>query len=435
MRPKGYPACVLLSFVIAASFLGIGRVALCGVCFARTKPSSVENPWQGANDSDAGAETPRLPGLAATLKVRPPSSIAPFGPNLTSWPKVSRDNCGSRTSAARTALTCGADVVAEARTYKDTQSRTRASDAHTSAPATFRATAGVGAANFSSPITFEPAGGTAGQAVQYVGRGKGMTVLLESGGIEITVGSAASTNTTPTSVQLRLVNSGVAQSTVSGLMVNGGPSAPPSHRKRRRGPASKPRTHRRRNRQNMPRRDTPGHAGQTPRGQRAPKQRIPRQTKPSGQLETPPPNDGSGAANFAWQGVTPLEGESNCFLGSDPAKWRMHVRHFAAAEAKDVLPGVGIVAYGNAEGAEYDLRIAPGVDAGDLRLEIAGTGAARSQDVRLDASGDLLITLEGRELRTKKPAIYEEWAATESHPLRRKQIDGGWSRRVPCGAA
>ena len=121
-----------------------------------------------------------------------------------------------------------------------------------------------------------------------------------------------------------------------------------------------------------------------------------------------------------------LEGESNYFLGSDPAKWRTHVPHFVEAEAKNVLPGVDIVAYGNAEGAEYDLRIAPGVDARDLRLEIAGVGAARSQDVRLDASGDLLMTLDGRELRMKKPAIYEEWAATESHSLRRKQIDGGY---------
>jgi len=57
-----------------------------------------------------------------------------------------------------------------------------------------------------------------------------------------------------------------------------------------------------------------------------------------------------------------LGGESNYFLGSDPAKWRTHVKHFAAAEVKNVLPGVDIVAYGNAEGVEYDLRVPPKSD-------------------------------------------------------------------------
>jgi hypothetical protein len=103
-----------------------------------------------------------------------------------------------------------------------------------------------------------------------------------------------------------------------------------------------------------------------------------------------------------------------------------HVQHFAAAEAKNVLPGMDIVVYGNAEGVEQNLRVAPAVEARDLRLEINSDGAAHAANLRLDASGDLLVTLDGRELRMKKPAIYEEWAATESHASRRKQIDGGY---------
>ena len=253
-----------------------------------------------------------------------------------------------------------------------------------------------------------------------------MTVLLGSGGIEVVAGSEGAPNATPGSVQLRLVKSGTAQRTANGTPRNAGPSAPTRHRRRRSGATSTPGTRRRRNRQNMPRRDTPGHKGQDPLPQRPPRQRLPRETKPTSQLATPPANGANSEENFAWQGVTALEGESNYFLGSDPAKWRTHVRHFAAAEAKKVLPGVDIVAYGNDEGVEHDLRIAPGVDARDLRLEIAGVGAERSQDARLDAYGDLLIMLEGRELRMKKPAIYEEWAATDSRASRRKQIDGGY---------
>lgn len=131
-----------------------------------------------------------------------------------------------------------------------------------------------------------------------------------------------------------------------------------------------------------------------------------------------------------WQGENAVGGESNYFLGNDHLQWRTHVKHFAAAEARNVLPGVDIVAYGNAEGVEYDLRVAPGVDAGDLRLAIAsiGAGAERPEHTRLDTAGDLIVTLDGRELRMKKPAIYEEWAATAEQPLRRrKQIDGGYT--------
>jgi len=459
MRPKGFPACVLFSFVIAASFLGMGRVVLRSLQSARTSPSSIA--------------APRLAGLTSGLRPRPPGSNAPLRLNLKPEHKDLRGDCKRGTSMAKqtadkvgllggrsfssdnkclaltglqplrkrfesfsasckAVLPCRVDVVAKATT--DTATLVRATPAvpGTSVPSPFVPAAYPPArtltANFSLPITFEPAAEAAGQAVQYVGRGKGMTVLLDSAGIEIVAGGGTAANETPGSVHLRLVNSAAAQSTANGAPRNAGPSAPTRHRRRRSGETATPRTSRRRNRQNMPRRDTPGHKGQKPLPERAPRQRLPRETKPTSQLATPPPNDGNTENNFAWQGVTMLGGESNYFLGDDPAKWRTHVKHFAAAEAKDVLPGVDMVAYGNSDGVEYDLRVAPGVDPGNLRLTIAsdGAAAARSVNIRLDSTGDLLMTLNGREMRMKKPAIYEEWAATRSRPSRRKQIAGGY---------
>lgn len=291
MAPRGYPAWVLFSFGVAASFLGMGRVALRALHFARTSPSSIE--------------APRLAGLTSGLKPRPPGLATPS--SQANRPAPSLQAPGPAVPAAYPLATAAS-------------------------------------ANFSLPSTFEPAGGTAGQARQYVGRGKGMTVLLESGGIAIAAGSGVGANTTPGRLQLRLLNEGSPQSASNSGTANSGPSAPPRHRSRRSGPASKPRTLRRRNRQNMPRRNAPGHKRQTPRRERAPRQPIPRHAKPTGQLETPAPYDASSEANLAWQGVTALGGESNHFLGSDPAKWRTHVKHFAAAEAGRVLPGVDIVA-------------------------------------------------------------------------------------------
>ena len=121
----------------------------------------------------------------------------------------------------------------------------------------------------------------------------------------------------------------------------------------------------------------PATAGQVPHGQRPPNQRLPREPKPTVLRETPRRDHKIGEASFAWQGVTMLGGETNYFLGNDPARWRTHVKHFAEAAASGVLPGVDMIAYGNAEGVEYDLRVAPGVNTRDLRLEIAAAPEQR----------------------------------------------------------
>ncbi len=376
MGPKGYPACVFFSFIIAVSFLGMGRVALRQLRPARSGASFIENPRQRASGTGIGAEPPALASLTAGLKPRPPGATAPKPPAIRP----------AKFLPSPVPYLPAADRAATARP-----------------------------ASFSLPITFEPVGGAAGQAVRYVGQGKGMTVLLDSGGIGISVGSSTGASAPLGRLEIaigeRRSGSGRHERRDDGR----NPTRPTVHRKRRRSATPranrKPGTSRRRNRQNMPRKDTPGHKGQTPRPQRAPQQRLPRQTKPTASLETPSPNLPGAETNFAWRGLTALSGESNYFLGSDPAKWRTHVPHFAAAEAKDVLPGVDIVAYGNSEGVEYDLRLAPGVDPNDLRLEIANAGAAHSRDLQLDASGDLLVKFAGREMRMKKPAIYEEWAA------------------------
>jgi hypothetical protein len=338
MRPKGYPACVLFSLVVAASFLGMGRVASCSVHSARTSPLSVA--------------TPRWAGLTPGLKPRTPDSIRPLLSDLTTRACDPQHNCNRGTAAAKAAHPCGAKVVAGATTYLDTRvHRTTvvpgASVSLPFVPAAYPPTKAV-SANFSLPIAFAPAGGAARQAVRYVGRGKGMTVLLESGGIELVAGGGAVPNPAPDSVQLRWVNSGAAQSTATGTPRNGAPSTPTRHRRRRSGAPSKPRTLQRHNRQNMPRHDPPSHKGQAPLRQRPPGQRLPREAKPTSQLTTPPASRAKREKDFAWQGVARMRGESNYFLGSDPAKWRTPVKHFAAEEAKNVVPGLDIVASGNA---------------------------------------------------------------------------------------
>ena len=118
-----------------------------------------------------------------------------------------------------------------------------------------------------------------------------------------------------------------------------------------------------------------------------------------------------------WRGDEKLASESNYFIGNDSRKWRARVPHFARAESSNAARGVGVAVYGNEEGVEYDLRLAPEADVSKLRLALTG---ARS--VRLDSSGNLLLAVGGKEMRMKRPAVYEyEEAATHWHSKPRQR--------------
>lgn len=112
---------------------------------------------------------------------------------------------------------------------------------------------------------------------------------------------------------------------------------------------------------------------------------------------------GRASRDISWRGDQRVRGESNYFVGRDARLWRTQVPHFATARATDVIPGVDVIAYGNNEGIEYDLRLAPGTDAGKLRLKISGIS-----QVLKDARGNILMQLATGEFRLRRPRIYEE---------------------------
>ncbi|MGA7221886.1 MAG: SBBP repeat-containing protein [Candidatus Acidiferrales bacterium] len=156
---------------------------------------------------------------------------------------------------------------------------------------------------------------------------------------------------------------------------------------------------------------------------RPPRPRVPRESKPPkgpepSSLRQRPDQD---PPKFDWQALIKLTGETNYLLGNDPSKWRTHVPHFARAEATELAPGIDLVAYGNEETLEYDLRVAPGIDVSNLCLHISG-----ADEKRIDAAGDLLMTVAGHEARMKKPVIYEEWRQTSRVGPVRRAVKGGY---------
>jgi hypothetical protein len=205
---------------------------------------------------------------------------------------------------------------------------------------------------YSLPITFEPNVGEAGAQVQFVGRGRGVTVFLTNEGVSLAGGSRGERSASDGGVTMRLVSEQA-------------------------GPRRRP--HRR----------------------RANRESRRRRRKNSG-------------IELEWKGQEQLRAQSNYFLGNDPSKWRTHVPHFGRVEATGIHPGVNWVFYGNEEGIEYDLRIAPRVDIRDLHLELSG-----AQALRMDAEGNLLVLTNGNEIRMRRPSIYEELPKGE-----RRRVNG-----------
>ena len=187
-----------------------------------------------------------------------------------------------------------------------------------------------GVARFSVPMTFEPNVGRADSNVQFVGRGKGLTVLL-----------------THQEIAVRVATPATAQNGTVVLRV-------------------------------------------------------------------------AGNAGFDWKGEGRVRAESNYFLGNDPKKWHTGVPHFARAETADAAHGVGMAIYGNDDGVEYDLRVAPGGDVSKLRLTLTG-----AENLRVNASGDLLMNVAGDEVRMKNLGSIKLRIQAGTHPVRGIEGSGG----------
>jgi hypothetical protein len=103
------------------------------------------------------------------------------------------------------------------------------------------------------------------------------------------------------------------------------------------------------------------------------------------------------------EGLQPLPGKSNYFIGNDPAKWRTAIPTYAKVRYKDLYPGVDLVYYGNQQQLEYDFIVAPGADPRAIRLAISG---AKKLDA--GAGGDLVLHTAEEEVRLRKPVVYQQ---------------------------
>ncbi len=94
--------------------------------------------------------------------------------------------------------------------------------------------------------------------------------------------------------------------------------------------------------------------------------------------------------------------KTNYFIGNNPAKWRTGVASYARVKYADLYPGVDMLFYGNQRRLEYDFVVAPGADPKNIRLKIQG-----ARRVRINARGDVILSIAGGELTLQKPVVYQ----------------------------
>jgi hypothetical protein len=106
--------------------------------------------------------------------------------------------------------------------------------------------------------------------------------------------------------------------------------------------------------------------------------------------------------NAQVSGLDPLPGTTNYFRGKDPRNWRTGVVSYSKVGYHDVYPGVDLVYYGNQRQLEYDFVIAPGSEAGNIKVSFGAAAATLDP-----ATGDLVLHASGTTVRFNKPTAYQ----------------------------
>ncbi len=103
------------------------------------------------------------------------------------------------------------------------------------------------------------------------------------------------------------------------------------------------------------------------------------------------------------EGLNPLPGKSNYFIGNDPRDWRTDIPNFSRLRYREAYPGIDLVYYGTQKQLEYDFVLAPHADPKQIKLVFEG-----ARETKIDDQGDLRLSLGEDQLLMRKPVIYQE---------------------------
>lgn len=127
------------------------------------------------------------------------------------------------------------------------------------------------------------------------------------------------------------------------------------------------------------------------------------------------------------EGLDPLPGKTNHFIGNDYSKWRTDVVNFARVRYREVWPGIDLDYYGDQQEHEFDFIIAPHANPALIRLSFDGV-----HKTKIVRNGDLLLTTKSGEIRLRKPALYQVAGGTK-RAIRGHFVIKGGKRRPEIG--
>jgi len=104
------------------------------------------------------------------------------------------------------------------------------------------------------------------------------------------------------------------------------------------------------------------------------------------------------------EGLDPLPGKSNYFIGTDPAKWHTDVSTYAKVRYSNVYPGIDLLYYGNQEGKlEHDFVVAPGADPNLIAIALGDSAISAP-----DKNGALTVLTGNGDLTLQSPTVYQD---------------------------
>jgi hypothetical protein len=105
-------------------------------------------------------------------------------------------------------------------------------------------------------------------------------------------------------------------------------------------------------------------------------------------------------------GLAPQAGVSNYLLGNDPAQWQTNVAHFGQVTYGQVYAGIDLLYHGSDQHQlEYDFAVAPGADARQIGLRVAG-----ALGLALDGQGNLVLHTAAGDVVEQAPVAYQDGA-------------------------
>jgi hypothetical protein len=114
-----------------------------------------------------------------------------------------------------------------------------------------------------------------------------------------------------------------------------------------------------------------------------------------------------------------LPGHSNYFIGRQASHWRTNIPQYSRVRYRGVYPGVDLDFYGKQGRLEYDFDVHPAGDFHQIQLDFRG-----ARQLQIAPNGDLLVALDGEELRFQAPHIYQESSSGN------EQVAGGFVLRA-----